>query len=188
MRDYALIHKIQASGLPKDVENVVIRAFNKMNDCQDHCGCLTTSVSICLALEYLKYSPKLCIGKFWVNGHDFYHAWVELNEKIIDVAIYGNTAYSPSWRDGIIEPQVNRGYDDADITYEPFTFDDDFKDADISKMMGKSFFYYCDHSPRHNAIWNLILYYLDTSSPTTLSSIKELSRNHIIGEGGEAND
>ena len=187
MKNYDMIHLIQKAGLDKDAESVVVRAFNKMNDCQDHCGCLTISVSICLALEYLKFSPKLCIGKFWVNGHDFYHAWVELNEKIIDVAIYGNTAYSPFWQDGIVKPQINVSYDDADITYEPFTFDDDFKDADISEMVGKSFFYYCDHAPKHNAIWNLILYFLDTSSTTTLSSIKELSRNHIIGEGGDDN-
>ncbi len=185
MRDYNLIHKIQNAELPNDAENVVIRAFNKMNDFRDHNGCLSTSIVIFLALEYLGYNPKLCIGKFWVNDHDFYHAWVELNGKIIDVAIYGNTAYSPYWMDGVIEPQVNRSYEDADVKYEPFVFDDDFKDALISQMMGHSFYNYCESAPKRNAMWNLILHCLDTSSPEILSKIKELSRNHIIGEGKE---
>ena len=64
----------------------------------------------------------------------------------------------------------------------PFVYDDDFKEAMISVMMGKSFFYYCDNAPKRNAIWNRILYYLDTSSLSALNKVKEISKGHIIGE------
>ena len=95
MRNYEMIHLIQEAGLPKDAQNVVERAFNKMNEIKDHNGCLTTSVALCTALEYLGYSPKLCIGKFWSSDYDFYHAWTELDGKVIDIAIYGNTSFLP---------------------------------------------------------------------------------------------
>ena len=187
MRNYEMIHLIQAAGLPRDVQNVVVRAFNKMNDAEEPDGCLSISVSLCIALEQLGYSPKLCIGKFWVGEHDFYHAWTELDGKIIDVAIFGNSSFSPYWMDGVIKPQVNKGYDETHVKYEPFAFDEDFKDAMISQMMGRSFYYYCDNAPRRNAIWNLIMYYLDTSSMVVLQSVKDIARKHTIGERGDEN-
>lgn len=187
MRNYEMIHLIQAAGLPKDAQNVVVRAFNKMDGTKEPDGCLSISVSLCIALEQLGYSPLLCVGKFWVNGHDFYHAWVQLNGRVIDIAIYGNTAFSPYWRDGIVKPQVNKEYAETDVKYEPFAFDDDFKDAMIAQMMGRSFYYYCDHAPKRNAIWNLIMYYLDTTSTAVLASVKDISKKHTIGERGEEN-
>ena len=182
MRNYPIIHKIQAAGLPKDVENVVVRAFNKMNDYEEPDECLSISISLCLAIEYLGYNPRLCIGKFWVDNHDFYHAWSELEGRVIDIAIYGNSAFSVMWQDEIIEPQVNIDYANTDVKYEPFVFDEDFPFSQISMMMGKTFFYYCNSAPKRNAIWNLILSYLDTSSAQVLSCIKEQSQKHIIGE------
>ena len=182
MKNYEMIHLIQNAGLPKDVQNVVVRAFNYMNDGQEPDGCLSISVSLCIALEYLGYSPKLCIGKYWAFDHDYYHAWTELDGRVIDIAIYGNTAFSRLWLDDVIQPQVNKKYSDTDVKYEPFVFDDDFKEAMISVMMGKSFFYYCDNAPKRNAIWNRILYYLDTSSLSALNKVKEISKGHIIGE------
>lgn len=187
MKNYEMIHLIQAAGLPKDVQNVVVRAFNKMNDIEEPDGCLSTSVSLCIALEYLGYMPKLCIGKFWMGGHDYYHTWVELDGRVIDVAVYGNTAFSPYWMDEIVKPQVNKEYSETDVRYEPFAFDDDFKNAMISKMMGRTFYNYCDNAPRRNAIWNMILYYLDTSSFSTLAQVKEISKKHVIGERNDDN-
>ena len=185
MRNYEMIHLIQAAGLPEDAKNVVVRAFNKMNETKEPDGCLSTSVTICIAMEYLGYSPNLCIGKFVLNGHDFYHAWTELDGKVIDVAIFGNSSFSPYWRDEVIIPQVNRKYLETDVKYEPFVFDEDFKDAQISKMMGQSFYFYCDNAPKRNAIWNLILYYLDTTTSDVLNAVKEIAKKHMIGERGE---
>lgn len=187
MKNYEMIHLIQTAGLPVDAEKVVVRAFNKMNDVKEPDGCLSISVSLCIALEYLGYSPELCIGKFWVKGHDYYHAWTELDKRVIDVAIYGNTSFSPYWRDGIVAPQINRYYLETDIKYDPFVFDEDFKDALISKMMGKTFYYYCDNAPKRNAIWNMIMYYLDTSSLNVLKAIKDIAQLHTIGERNDTN-
>ena len=187
MKNYEMIHMIQDSGLPKNVQNVVVRAFNKMSDAKEPDGCLSISVSLCVALEQLGYSPMLCIGKFWYGEHDYYHAWTELDGKIIDVAIYGNSSFSPYWKDGVIKPQVNKSYDETDVKYEPFVFDEDFKNALISQMMGRTYYYYCDNAPRHNAIWNLIMYYLDTSSMDVLQSVKDIARKHTIGERGKGN-
>ncbi len=187
MKNYDMIHLIQAAGLPADAEKVVVRAFNKMNDAKEPDGCLSISVSLCIALEYLGYSPKLFIGKFWINDHDFYHAWTELDSCVIDVAIYGNTSFSPYWNDGIIVPQVNRAYHETDVKYEPFVFDEDFKDALISKAMGWSFYSYCDNAPKRNAIWNMILYYLDTVSTNALNTVKKIAKAHTIGERNDVN-
>ena len=153
-----------------------------MNDNREPDGCLSTSVAICIALEQLGYTPKLCIGKYWVGGHDFYHAWTELEGKVIDIAIYGNTHFSSLWQDEKVNPQINKSYDETDIKYEPFTFDDDFKSSMIAQMMGRSFYFYCDHAPRRNAMWNLIMFYLDTSSNSVLLDIKEIAQKHVIGD------
>lgn len=184
MKNYNMIHLIQNAGLSKEAEKTVVRAFNRMYDTREPDGCLSTSVSLCIALEYLGYFPKLCIGKFWAEGHDFYHAWTELDEKVIDVAIYGNSHFLPIWPYGTINPQINKGYADTDVKYEPFAFDEDFKYAPIAEMMGKSFYLYCDNSPKRNAVWNQIMYYLDTYSSAVLSDIKKIARKHTIGEGG----
>ena len=184
MKNYDMIHLIQDAGFPKDAEKVVVRAFNRMYDAQEPNGCLLISVSLCIALEHLEYAPKLCIGKFWTEGHDFYHAWTELDGKVVDVAIYGNSHFFPLWSYEGINPQVNKGYADTDVKYEPFVFDEDFKDALIAEMMGKSFYSYCDNAPKRNMVWNLIMYYLDSSSSAVLSDVKEIARKHTIGEGG----
>ena len=68
-----------------------------------------------------------------------------------------------------------------------FVFDEDFKNAMISQMMGRSFYYYCDNAPRRNAIWNLIMYYLDASSMVVLQSVKDIARKHTIGARGDEN-
>ncbi len=182
MKNYDMIHLIQDAGLPKDVQKAVVRAFNKLNDAKEPDGCLSTSVALCLALEYLGYASKLIIGKFWVNDHDFYHAWTELDGRIIDVAIYGNSVFSRFWLDGIIAPQVNKTYAETDVKYEPFAFDEDFQNSLISRAKGISFYSYCDNAPKKNAMWNLVLYYLDSASFSALSKIKEISKAHIIGE------
>lgn len=188
MRNYKVIHLIQGSGLEKSAENVVVRAFNKMYDSREPDGCLSTSVSLCIALEYLGYAPKLCIGKYWVEGHDFYHAWTELDGKIIDISIYGNTCFSQYWPYGIVLPQINKSYSETDVKYEPFAFDEDFKRAQIAQAIGRSFFTYCDMAPKHNAIWNLILYYLNTTSLSALQAVKEIAKKHVIGERGDIDD
>ena len=177
-----MIHLIQASGLEKPAENVVVRAFNKMYDGREPDGCLSISVSLCIALEYLGFAPRLCIGKYWAEGHDFYHAWTELNGKVIDVAIYGNTCFSQYWPFEMVKPQVNKLYSETDVKYEPFAFDEDFKGAQIARMMGCSFYTYCEMAPKRNAVWNLILHYLNTTSLSTLQTVKEIAKKHVIGE------
>lgn len=186
MRNYEMIHLIQAAGLPENAQDVVVRAFNKMNDMGDSSGCLCISVSLCIALEHLGYDPTLCVGKVRVGEHDMYHAWTELDGKVIDVAIFGNSSFSPLWLDEVVKPQVYRDYGETDVRYEPFAFDEDFKYAMISAAMGRSFFFYCDSVPTPNAIWNLIMYYLNSSSPSVLASIKEIAKKHIIGERSNA--
>ena len=182
MKNYDMIHLIQAAGLSKDVEKVVVRVFNMLNDARDSQGCLTSSVVLCIALEYLGYLPKLCLGKFWAFGHDYYHAWTEIDGKVIDIAIYGNTSFSQYWRDGIIMPQVNKAYDETDVKYEPFIFDEGYEETWIGAVMGWSFYDYCEKAPKRNVVWNMILHCLETSSLIALQRIKEISRSHVIGD------
>ena len=182
MRNSEIVSLIQSAGLSPKATDAVVRAFILMNDNKDCNGCLTISISLCIALEYLGYSPKLCIGKFWVGRHDFYHAWIELDKKVIDIAIYGNSSFSPYWIDDVIMPQINKAYNETDVKYEPFTFDGEFQNAAISQAIGWSFYFYCENAPWPNAVWDIIMYYLGSSSIAVLKSIKDIAKKHLIGE------
>lgn len=183
MKNYEMIHLIQEAGLPKDAEKVVVRAFNKINDAQDPMACLTTSVVLCIALEYLGYSPKLCLGKIWSDEQDYYHAWTELDGKVIDVAVFCNSSYSPYWKGKTISPQVNKTYTDTDVKYESFVFDEDYEETWIAQAVGLSFYFYCENAPKKNVIWKTIMYCLDASSLNVLYRIKDIAERHEIGEG-----
>ncbi len=99
-RDYDAIHYIQRqlSGFEdKKMVFAMTKAFNKMYAAKEPDGCLSTTVELFIALKYLGYKPRICYGLVVPpSDYEFYHAWLELDGKIVDIAIYGNAKFSPS--------------------------------------------------------------------------------------------
>lgn len=183
MRDYDAIHIIQNSGLPKNAVSALVRSFNKMYEGQEPDGCISNSAVNCLALAYLGLSPTLRLGQVEIDGRPFYHAWTELDRKVIDLSIYGNTHFPP-FGDILpsVVPQVNRSYGNTDISYFPDKFDDDFDSWDGHITLGMKMADYLDHAPKRNALWNMALYCLDMS-PTAdnMRRLKDTASKYIIG-------
>lgn len=83
MRDYNALHIIRDSGLPQDVISVLQNAFTTLCNHEEPNGCLSTGSAIFIALSYLGYRSSIRMGVVEVNGQEFYHAWLELNGKVI---------------------------------------------------------------------------------------------------------
>jgi hypothetical protein len=70
---------------------VLVKIFDMICDNQEDDGCLSDSVALLVVIRSLGYDVKLCYGLCTSpGGLDFYHAWLEMDGRILDMAIYGN--------------------------------------------------------------------------------------------------
>ena len=126
-------------------------------------GCLSNSVALQVILRSIGYDAKLCYGLCTSpDGHDFYHAWLEIEGKILDISVYGNSHYSPFWTDKkCVGPYVFENIEDTAVRYYDHTFDDDWKECLIYQavQMG-SVEDYINNAP-NNGMWKLIFKILD---------------------------
>ena len=187
-KDYKSIKYIQKQLLkfndPK-LTNAVTNAFNLIAKYKEPDGCLSTSVELYVALKYLGYEPKLCYGLVFLPNaeeekHEIYHAWLELDGRVIDIAIYGNAKFSPYSFFDVETPICYEEYENISTIadYHPFEFDDDWKDAMLNKAVGKKITDYCDGSYRA-VIWDFICDFL--SIPHTEDNKLKL-RSIVKGE------
>ena len=136
-KDYNVVRYIRkqtADFNDKKLTLAIQRAFDLIIKFQDHKGCLTSSIILYIALKELGYNPQICYGLCKTkNNFEFYHAWIELNNKVIDVAIYGNINFSPLTKEepNIELPVVLEDYKDCCIEYGRFCFDADWDMAEI---------------------------------------------------------
>lgn len=159
---YDCINHIKENLLEYDnrkLTSVVTNAFNRMYKDKEPDGCLSISTQIVACLQYLGYDAKLIIGQVYNETNDsFYHAWVELDNKIIDVSGYGNSNWSPlyfgkPW----LYPVINELYEESkasEVDYHKFEFDEDWLESQISVAEGWSITKYFDGSPR-KCLWQL---------------------------------
>lgn len=73
------------------VSEVILSLLNFIINQKWYGACYATSAILHVALSELGYKPKLCIGEVLANdgtGLYFDHGWIELDNKIIDLACY----------------------------------------------------------------------------------------------------
>ena len=150
------------------ISNALIRAFDMMYSNQDHNGCFSTSVALHVIRRSFGYDPKLCYGLcVSPSGKGMYHAWLELDGKVLDLAIYGNSHFSPYWIDEPLGPVVFEDYNDTMMHYGNHEFDEDWNGSMISKAveMGSIAKYITNaphvNHPSGNGIWKMIFTILD---------------------------
>ncbi|CUQ07512.1 Uncharacterised protein [Anaerostipes hadrus] len=66
----------------------VVRCFDLIKQFQESDGCLSNSVALYICAKEYGYDPILCYGLCEFDGKEFYHAWLEINDIVIDVSIY----------------------------------------------------------------------------------------------------
>ena len=162
-RNYNAIHYIQENlaEYDKHFVDAVIKAFNTIHEKLEPDGCLSTSAILYIAAKKYGYDPELCYGCCELEEKQFYHAWIEINNTVIDLSIYGNVNFSPFslWNTKMDVPYIG-SYSDSAIKYGKYTFDEDYRMSQISTVEGKSLEQYMDGLPQ-NAMWKLACRYLD---------------------------
>lgn len=181
-RNYPAIHYIQnqMKEFAAGFVDCVVRYFNIMDKNQEPDGCLSNSVALFICAKEYGYDPVLCYGLCEFEQKEFYHAWLEINDTVIDVSIYGNVNFgSYSLWDKIDKPYVG-SYEDSFIHYGRFKFDEDWPYAMIAKMEGWSFEKYMNGLPQH-AMWRLVCMYLNkTFTMALMNRLKTYIENESI--------
>lgn len=160
---------------------VLMRAFDNICESKEPDGCFSTSAALHVVLRSLGYDPKICYGLCVTPaGHEIYHAWIELDKKVIDLAIYGNSHFSPYWFEGPIGPVVFDEYENTAVKYGDHIFDEDWDECMIAQAVKLgSVANYIANAPhvRHpsgNGMWRLIFAILDESySPEHRSYLQQ---------------
>lgn len=80
---------VKQCGYADDIADILCNLLHYMRERQWTGACHATSAVIFVALSELGYSPKLCIGEVRDPATSclFDHSWIELDGKIIDLAI-----------------------------------------------------------------------------------------------------
>ena len=176
--NYTAIHYIQEhlKGFNPKFVDCVVRCFNLIEQNQEPDGCLSNSMALFICAKEYGYEPSLCYGLCEFEGKKFYHAWLEINNIVIDISIYGNVNYSPfsMWDNKLDTPYIG-SYEDSAVQYGKFKFDDDWSDSMIAQAEGLSFEQYMNGLPR-NAMWKIVCKFLD-KTPT--NNLVEHLKTHI---------
>ena len=88
-RNYTAIHYIQEQlkGFNPKFVDCVVRCFNLIEQNQEPNGCLSNSIALFICAKEYGYEPLLCYGLCKFDGKEFYHAWIEIDNTVIDMAI-----------------------------------------------------------------------------------------------------
>ncbi len=129
------------------------KCFDFLYQNEEPQGCLYSSIINFAILSYNGYSPKLCYGLCKNDGNEFYHAWIELNGKILDIAIYGNTNFNP-WNLGakLDFPIIFKDFNEH-IVYNNQKFDSDWPNSGIYNISIQKMSQYIENNSK---VWNLL--------------------------------
>lgn len=181
-RDYDMIHFIQnqMADMNDKLTSTVVRMFNKLEQRKEYASALSTSITLYLACQYLELEPKLILGTIQYQGLSYPHAWLELDDKIFDLATYEDIQHHPVLKERelkLINPQINIGYEEAskEICYYPFQFGDLWPMHNMQRLVGKTFEEYAKGAPCFD-VFGDACYILELSeTPDNLELLKAMA-------------
>ena len=185
--DYNKIHFIQEqmSNIDDKLTATIVRMSNRLSERQIYASALSTSVTLFLAMKYLQLSPTLILGTIQYQGLSYPHAWVELDDKIYDLATHEDIQYHPVLKDRDlkpVDPMVNIGYEEAseEVCYYPFQFGGTWELANMYKTVGKTFETYIDESLNVDVLAD-VCYILEISEvPENLDFLRAVAKAETI--------
>lgn len=182
-KDYEMIRYIRGrmEGFDERFVSAVVKLFGRMVEAREPDGCMSNSALLLACAKYCGYDAKLCYGLCSNGKHELYHAWLEINDCVFDIGIYGNSHFSPLYLDEPLErPVINTKYENAPIHYGRFVFDEDWKEASLRGVEHLSVEKYFDNSER-KILWQFVCTLLDMS-PTkdNVDKIRESIKGIII--------
>lgn len=194
-RDYDVIHCIQdqMTSLNPQLTSAVVRMHNRITERQLYASALSTSVTLFLAMKCLKLSPKLILGTIQYQGLSYPHAWIELDDKIFDLATHQDIKCHPVLKDRELEsvsPMINIGYEEASATirYYPFQFGGTWELANIYKAVGKTLEKYMDESLYIDILADACYILELPETPENLDMLREIAKLETIRDKDESGE
>ena len=189
-RDYDTIHLIQDAMKDKDdkMTSLFVRMYNRLHERKCYSSALSTSITLQLALKKLGYDSLLILGTVAYQNVSYPHIWLEIDQRIYDLAIHLDTQHQPVLLNNDIKvepPQINISYNDAKIDYYAFQFADTYIMSDLKRLVGKKYSEYIDNAPQFDII-NDVCYIMDIpETKEQADSIMDLAAQSIIKDGEE---
>ena len=173
----------QLSGFNPEFVKCVIRCFEFIDAIHQPDGWLSNSIALFICAKYYGYEPNLCYGLCTFEGHPFYHAWLEINDIVIDLSIYGTANFNPFacliWKKQLATPYIGP-YTNPCIHYGRFEFDTDWQNTEIAQLEGHSFKEYMDGAPNGD-MWDLVCQFLNEKpTPKVILKLRELIKKYSI--------
>ena len=173
--------------------NVVENMFADIIKNQEADGCISNTVFLYIYAKYYKLNARLCYGIVDVEGLEFYHMWLELDDIIIDLSIYGNVNFPhPLFQDTIKSYNIqmyypNIGtYKEVKGTYYRFRKDYDYSMSNMSMVEGSSIHKYMSfmNTIHDDRLWYKCCMYLGirTNIQDMVAYLKELTIDDYITE------
>lgn len=186
-KNYDIIHFIQnrMGNMDNKVTSAVTRMFNKLESRNCYASALSTSITLYLAFKCLEFNPKLILGTIQYQGLSYPHAWLELDDKVFDLATYEDIQHHPVLKERglkLINPQINIGYEEAsqEICYYPFQFGDMWQLNNMQRLVGKTFEEYAKGAPYFD-IYGDVCYILEISeTPESLDLLGAMAKATYI--------
>ena len=90
------------NGYKKEISEIIIKMCEYMNKKQWWGACHACSSVLYVLLSEIGYKPVLCVGEVREKNYLFDHSWIEIDNKVIDLAISMTLANGMAVSDPII--------------------------------------------------------------------------------------
>ena len=78
---------VLSCGYKKEMSDIIIKTCDYLKKKQWWGACHACSSVLYVLLSEIGYNPTLCVGEVQTNNYLFDHSWIEVDNKIIDLAI-----------------------------------------------------------------------------------------------------
>ena len=78
---------ISINGYTKEMSEIIMKMYEYINKNQWWGACHVCSSVLYVLLSEIGYKPNLCAGEVKCKRYLFDHSWIEIDKKIIDLAI-----------------------------------------------------------------------------------------------------
>ena len=107
--NYKVIHYIQSQMADFDpsLTKAVVRLFNIEEQAGQCGGCVIDSVAMLILLKKHGITAEIHLGEICSDGEqDAYHFWLTVDDKIVDIGIYGNSNFNPYYKGKVFETPI----------------------------------------------------------------------------------
>lgn len=179
-KNYGIIQQMHSQCENPQVAKLITRLFTRLDKQKIYASSLSTSIEVVLACKMYDIDAKLILGTVGLpkTKECFPSTWVEIDDNIYDMAIYFDSLRHPMLKEhtDIIQPQINRTYENADVDYFDFQFVDVFELSDIHRHVNATFKEFCENSPYGDDLWCDILYAADIlQTPDNLKKLQDIA-------------